>query len=160
MPLLFERRHSFITQLNLQLPASIWITAVARSASGFPYTPTDPASVQIGFLGTLPAAGVTRSSRTPGFLQLDLKAGKTFTRNTLQCDLSIWAINLTNRDNAIAVYPATGQANASGWLATAEGREFIDRFGESGQQSYEIKEQDPRNLDTPRQIRIGATLRF
>ena len=82
-----------------------------------------------------------------------------------------WALNLRNRGNVTGrntdsrgvestVYSSTGSALTTGWLNTEEGRAFAERYGELGEAKYRLKEKDPRNFDTPRQIRFGLSLSY
>ncbi|MGA1198945.1 MAG: hypothetical protein ACO36I_20830, partial [Candidatus Latescibacterota bacterium] len=83
----------------------------------------------------------------------------------------VWAINLFNLANVTGrktdgrglestVYSSTGDPSTTGWLNTAEGRQFVDRFGTLGEQKYLLAEQNPLNYDTPRQVRFGMALNF
>lgn len=160
IPLSPERRHALILQINLQFPASFWAHVIVRTSTGRAYTPTEPVSAQIGFLNTIPNSGALHSARTPGLFQMDLKTGKTFDFGPFQIDFFVTATNLTNHLNIREVYSATGNPNASGWLATEDGREFLTQFGETGREKYQTKEQNPLNNGSPRHILFGTLIRF
>ncbi len=160
LPLPFDRRHSLTTHFHADLPYRLWFDAVLQSSTGFPYTFGEASSVQIGQVGTPSPNEALQAVRMPGFFQLDLRMGKSLYVGSMTAEFFIWIINLSNRFNTQSVYPTTGQADASAWLATPEGRDFLDQFGETGRQKYEIKERDPLHYDTPRQIRFGMVIHF
>ncbi|MBT4138302.1 MAG: hypothetical protein HOE48_10315 [Candidatus Latescibacteria bacterium] len=160
IPLSSERRHTLNAQLNLNFPASFWAYALVRTSTGRAYTPTEPISAQIGFLNTIPNSGALNSARTSGFFQMDLKTGKTFNLRAVQIHFYVMASNITNHLNTRAVYSDTGQPNVSGWLTTEDGREFLTQFGETGRQKYQIKEQNPLNNGSPRQVHFGTRIQF
>lgn len=160
IPLSSERRHTLNAQLNLNFPASFWAYALVRTSTGRAYTPAEPVSAQIGFLNTIPNSGALNSARTSGFFQMDFKTGKTFNLGHIQLHFYMMANNITNHLNTRAVYPATGQPNVSGWLTTEDGRKFLTEFGETGRQKYQIKEQNPLNNGSPRQIHFGTRIQF
>ena len=102
---------------------------------------------------------------------MDLKANRVFRFGAVEVDWYVWVLNLMDRRNVsaldrsgagiqTAVYSATGSPVTSRWLHTAEGREFVQRFGELGQQKFLLKELDPMNFSSPRQIRFGTAVSF
>jgi hypothetical protein len=79
----------------------------------------------------------------------------------------LWVLNVFDTENAIDVYEGTGDPDNTGWLTTPPGEVFIETHsdpdavnGLTGEEKYNFKQRDPRNYDTPRQIRIGARLSF
>jgi hypothetical protein len=100
-----------------------------------------------------------------------LKTHKDFQLGPVEFGIYAWVINLMNRRNVSAldrrgtgiqsaVYSSTGNPVTSRWLHTTEGREFIQRFGEAGREKFLLKELDPANFSTPRQIRFGTSFSF
>jgi outer membrane receptor protein involved in Fe transport len=151
------------------------VNFVFTAGSGFPYTPTTVYNeVTLGAVSP-DADGQINSGRTPWLVRFDMKANKEFVVGRgFNLDIYFWVINIFDRDNVVDVYESTGEADRTGWLDTPSGREFADAHAEgddasfigssttplSGEQKYEVRQLDPRNYDTPRQIRFGARWTF
>ena len=98
--------------------------------------------------------------RTPSNYYIDLKIDKTFNLPLLRSKLNVyvWIINLFNRANIVNVYPATGVANANGWLFSADGQQWLQSATVSDVYLYTRRELNPFNYGVPRQIRLGIRL--
>lgn len=143
------------------------INFIFAAGSGFPYAPMRVYNeVTLGAISPNPA-GPINSRRQPWQYRVDMKANREIPISGLNLDVYVWVINLFNRENVVDVYEGSGLPNETGWLATPEGQAFIANNGEihdasflTGEEKYLIKQADPRNYDTPRQIRIGARWTF
>jgi len=84
----------------------------------------------------------------------------------MKLDLFVWVINLLDRDNVVDTYESTAcrirlLACYARWSAVYCRQCRNSRSSLlTGEEKYEIKQADPRNYDTPRQIRIGARWTF
>jgi hypothetical protein len=148
--------------------AGTGVNALLRSGSGFPFTPTPPYNaVGLATPSVYNPSGPTNSARGPWSFQVDLKVDREMRLGGPAATVYVWVINMTNRRNVsaldrrgtgvqTAVYSSSGSPVSSNWLATNEGREFIQRFGEAGREKFLTKELDPVNFSTPRQVRIGV----
>lgn len=148
----------------------IGLNVLFRAGSGFPSTPATPFN-EVSLSPTVYSpTGPTNSARGPWSFQVDLKANKEFHLGRATFDVYTWVINLLNRRNVsaidrqgvgiqTAVY-SSGSPLSSNWLSTSEGREFVQRFGESGREKFLAKELDPMNFSTPRQVRFGMRIEF
>ncbi len=141
---------------------------VLGAGSGFPYSPVAVYNeVTLGAISPRPT-GPINSRRQPWQYRVDMKANREFNvAGRMKIDLYFWVINIFDRDNVVDVYEATGLPNSTGWLVTPDGQQFIadnadvhDASLLSGEEKYNLKQNDPRNYDTPRQIRFGARWTF
>jgi outer membrane receptor protein involved in Fe transport len=143
------------------------LNMVFSVGSGTPYSPMEIYD-EVTLASVTPTpTGSINSRYGPWTYRLDLKANKMFKIADLNLDFYVWVLNVFDTENAIDVYEGTGDPNNTGWLSTDPGREFIETFsdpdpitGLTGEEKYQFKQRDPRNYDTPRQIRIGARLSF
>jgi hypothetical protein len=151
--------------------ANAGINFLVTAGSGFPYTPTYTFNEVTALSVSSRPSGPVNSSYGPWSFQVDAKANKRFRVGGIEGDVYVWGLNLFNRANVTgrdtdlrglesAVYSSTGSALTTGWLNTAEGRDFVKRFGVLGEEKFKLAEKDPRNFDTPRQIRFGLALSF
>ncbi len=97
-----------------------------------------------------------------------MKATKTlFLKNGISLDFYVWVMNLLDRDNVLSVYETSGDPDATNWLVTEAGQDWIDAnssvddsSGLTGEQKYKLASQNPGNYDIPRQIRFGLRMSF
>ena len=73
-------------------------------------------------------------------------------------NVSAWDKTATGVQSA--VYHSTGDPDTTAWLKTLEGRAFVDQNGELAGQKYALKENNPINFASPRQIRFGLICSF
>ncbi len=173
-PLDFDQRHKISASIDYRFVdkdgprflggqplSNAGINVLFTAGSGFPYTPTFTFNeVTTGASSSRPS-GPVNSSYGPWTFRTDVKANKRFRIIGLQGDLYVWVLNLFNRANATSpVYSSTGSPTTSGWLNTDEGRKFVERFGQLGEDKYKLKENSPFNFGTPRQVRFGLALSF
>jgi len=183
-PLDFDQRHKVSASLDYRFTdgdgprfmgghplSNAGLNVLIKAASGTPYTPTYTFNEVTTLAVSSRPSGPVNSSYGPWTYQVDVKANKSFQIGGVRANGYVWVINLFNRANVSArntdrrgvestVYSGTGNAETTGWLSTPEGRDFVARYGELGRQKYELKELDPRNFATPRQIRFGMSFGF
>lgn len=143
------------------------VNFILGASSGFPYSPVYLYNeVTLGAISPRPS-GAINSRRQPWQYRVDMKLNREIPLAKLNLDVYLWVINLFDRDNVVDVYETSGLANATGWLSTPDGQQFIadnanvhDSSLLSGEEKYKVKQSDPRNYDTPRQIRFGARWTF
>ena len=136
------------------------INFVFRAGSGTPYTPMNVYN-EISLASVTPNPIGKINSRTgPWTYRVDMKANKNFQIARLNWDVYLWVINIFDTENALDVYEGTGRADNTGWLATADGEAFADRYGADGVAKYNFKQANPGSYDTPRQVRLGLRLMF
>jgi len=178
--LAYEQPHEFTASVDLRADAGAGprlgsayplertgVDVVVMAASGFPYTPIDLGDGIMVGTGNPVAFDQTYSARAPSTLRMDLKANKMIPLGGTTLDLYLWVLNVLDRDNAVEVYTSSGLPGETGWLETPSGREWLeenlgvtDVSGLTGVEKYHLREDDPNNFDTPRQIRFGARLLF
>ncbi|MBI5868177.1 MAG: TonB-dependent receptor plug domain-containing protein [candidate division Zixibacteria bacterium] len=142
------------------------IGLVFSAANGFPYAPAVVYNA-VAPTGPSPNYKPYNNERVPALYRLDLKVNKEFSSGAINFDLFLWVLNVFNRANALEVYSGTGKPDDTGWLSTMEGQSWAsgsstpsDASGMTGEQKYRLREQDPLNYDTPRQIRVGLIVAF
>jgi hypothetical protein len=103
-----------------------------------------------------------------------MKAEKQFTLGRTNLNVFLWVLNVLDRDNVVDVYESSGLPDRVGWLESGAGQEFAEAKSEpddaavlpgrteplNGTEKYKLRQVDPMNYDTPRQIRIGARWTF
>jgi outer membrane receptor protein involved in Fe transport len=147
------------------------VNFIVNLSSGTPYSPVrlDADPITLFAVSYTPAAPIN-SRYTPWRFRVDMKVTKTLfidrPRGT-SIDLYVWVLNLLDRDNVIAVYETSGDAEATNWLETDPGEDWQtalnephDSSGLTGRQKYELKQRDPSNFDIPREIRFGIRMSF
>ena len=125
----WDRRHSIVVNLGLQLPGN-WQTYVLwRYGSGLPFTASPPLSE--------PDEGVN-ARRMPSVSTLDLKARKGFHLGSFEPSLILEVRNLFNRTNVVRVHGDTGLPG-----------------GETPEGEWEEVRDDPANWGPGRNILVG-----
>jgi outer membrane receptor protein involved in Fe transport len=179
-PLDFDQRHKVVGIFDLRagdnegpmlagrhIFANAGLNATFQASSGFPYTPTDVYNEVTLASGRGAVAGAINSRYSAWRMQLDLKATKSFRWAGLQAEFELWVLNLFNRKNVLTVYRSSGLPNSTGWFETADGQRLRDTYSEphdssqlTAAEKYSLRENDPTNYDTPRQIRAGLKVSF
>ncbi len=102
------------------------------------------------------------SSTTPWFFQLDGRLDKVVRLGPLDVDFYIYVINILGTDNAVNVFPRTGDPKEDGWFSTANG--ILDAQAQGPQYVALWRAfQDGRNsgnFGPPRMIRFGLKLDY
>jgi outer membrane receptor protein involved in Fe transport len=178
----FDQRHKFTGVLDLRAGRgegpklgkiypleNAGVNVVVNLSSGTPYTPMkntgDP--VTLYSVSYTPVGRI--NSRYMGWkFRVDLKANKTlFVRGGANFDFYVWILNVFDRLNPVSVYETSGDGESTNWLNTPSGEVFQDSYSSihdssnlTGAQKYELKQKDPSNYDTPRQVRFGVRMSF
>lgn len=142
----FDKTHSLNANVSLsfndnegphlfgaQPLANTYWNFVARSSSGYPYT---PGGRDVGFV-------IRNSERMPWTFSLDAEVGKDWKFGGVQLTTFLEALNLTDFNNVLFVYPDTGLPDAT--LVGNNSPEYI---------------RDPSNYGPPRRVRLGLRLRI
>jgi outer membrane receptor protein involved in Fe transport len=144
------------------------VNVIMNLSSGTPYSPVrldaDPATL---YAVSFTPAGSANSRYMGWRFRVDLKANKTISYRGTNFDFYVWVLNLFDRLNPVAVWETSGNGEATDWLNTQQGEDFqarwntvTDASGLTGKQKYELKQKDPANYDTPRQVRFGIRMSF
>jgi outer membrane receptor protein involved in Fe transport len=178
-PLDFDQRHDLVAVVDYRLGdkqgpkfgehfflENFGINMVMRAASGTPYTPATVYD-EITLNSVNPVPSQTRNSvYGPWTFVIDLKFQKSFKVGTYGITPYITVKNLLNRKNVYVVYESTGRPDNTGWLETQPGQDFVnatgtpDRYGYTGLQEYNLKQQNPLNYGNPRMILFGLRASF
>ena len=179
-PLAHDQRHKIKINLDLRTrkgegPVLAGIRPLQRAGvnfvfnagSGGPYCPMKVYN-EVSQAAVFPSPiGPVNSAYSPWTYRLDLKADKTISLGGLDLNFYVWVLNFFDRKNAVDVYEASGQPNTTNWLATADGQKFVEDFDEphdssglTGEQKYELTQEDPYNYGTPRVVRVGMLVSF
>lgn len=128
-----------------------------NAASGLPYTQFTVVPFQESGVPQGRTIGRRNSQRQPWTVRIDLKADKTIHFNErFNTNIYIQVLNLLNRKNVLAVFPATGRADDNGFLSTAAGQALTDRQ----KQQYDVIFHEGLFYDTPMQARLGILFNF
>lgn len=137
----FDKTHIFNASATYSIPSddpsflsNMDITVLVQASSGFPYT---PGGRDVGFV-------VSNSLRMPSTFSLDAEIGKDFVlQDGLILRLFTEIMNLTNQRNVVDVYSDTGDPEVT----------FVGNLSREYQR-------DPSNYGPPRNVRIGASIKF
>ncbi len=99
---------------------------------------------------------------TPWFAELDGRLDKSFTVGPLGLDLYIYAVNLLGTDNAVNVFPRTGDPANDGYFSTPAGAMVAAQNGPQYVAFYDAVNngKNSGNWGPPRQIRFGVRLEY
>jgi len=137
----FDKTHIFNASATYSIPSddpsflsNMDITVLVQASSGFPYT---PGGRDVGFV-------VSNSLRMPSTFSLDAEIGKDFVlQDGLILRVFTEIMNLTNQRNVVDVYSDTGDPEVT----------FVGNLSREYQR-------DPSNYGPPRNVRIGASIKF
>ncbi len=178
-PLDYDQRHNLVANLDYRTGKgegprvgdafpfeNFGLNVLAQLSSGTPYSPSKVYN-EVTLAAVTPEPSAQRnSSYGPFSLFIDLKAERSFKVGAYKISPYVMVKNLLNRDNASTVYESTGRANTTGWLNTSEGQDFVantstpDGTGLTGEEKYNIKENNPQNYANPRMILFGIRMAF
>jgi hypothetical protein len=179
-PLDYDQRHKFTGSMDIRAGAKegpkmgdfyplehAGVNFVVSAGSGNPYTLVEPWNEISQAAGAPDPRAAINSAYSPWTYRVDLKANRAFHIGRTELDLYVWVLNLLDRDNVIDVYESTGRPNTTGWLNTEDGKAFVRDNSEptemsdlSGEDLYLLKEGNPLNYDSPRQVRFGIKMNF
>ncbi len=173
-PLDFDQRHTIIGNVDIRAGQgegptvggfkpleNVGLNVLVQLGSGTPYTPTNPYDgITTRSVDQEPTGGVN-SSNLPWQASVDMKLEKSFTlSDKYKIVPYFWVKNLLDRENVVAVYEGTGEANTTGFLNTSAGQENIAANGQIYEDSYRFLENNPKNYGTPRMIFFGLRVSF
>lgn len=173
-PLDFDQRHTGNINLDYRLgedqgPAfgnfrpfeNFGINVLFSYNSGRPYTKVRVISEPFwgGGTGLRPLSAIN-ANYSPWNYMVDMKIDKTFKLPVLNSRLNVylWILNVLNTENAINVYPFTGDVDNNGWLESPDGRRWQETATPEEVELYKKREKNPFNYGAPRQIRLGIRL--
>ncbi|MBU2689851.1 MAG: TonB-dependent receptor [Candidatus Eisenbacteria bacterium] len=161
-PLDWDSRHQLSAQLYIANPGSWGCNFVWNYTSGFPYTPIQRNTRELG-----PEA--TNSRRLPGSTSLDIQAEKYYTLWNQRFRIFLQSRNLLDAKNITNLTPsnwpgfpsATGSDYEKYYTETgrAGGAYIGDDINGDGIEDW-IPLQDPRVFGDPRTIRVGVGFQF
>ena len=137
------------------------INALLNVGSGTPFTPTRVYN-EVSLAAISPDGnGQPFNSRYgPWAFNLDLKATREFGVGHFQLEAFVWALNVTNSKNPVAVYTSSGTATSTTWLQTADGQDYLSRTGADGARLYQVATNNPNLYSNPRLVRFGLRTNF
>ena len=99
---------------------------------------------------------------TPWFLELDGRLDKSFSVGPLGLDVYIYVINLLGSDNAVNVFPRTGDPANDGYFSTPAGSMVSGQYGPQYVAFWNavLDGKNSGNWGPPRQIRFGVRLEY
>lgn len=142
------------------------LTFLVQANSGKPYSPQEVYN-EVTLAAVTPEPRAPRnSSYGPWNFTIDLKLQKSFGFGAVELTPYFVVRNLLDNENVNTVYESTGQADNTSWLSTEAGQEFAstfaseNRYGLTGTEMYNLKQNDPLNYDAPRQFFLGIAMSF
>lgn len=119
-------------------------------------------------IGRAGLTGGINSSRLPWNSRLDLQVDKSFKltkgKSPLYLEVFLQVQNILNTRNILHVYNFTGLPDDDGYLATAQGQQYVSNLYSNNAETvsylYGLKMANPAHWAQPRVIRIGARFNF
>ncbi|HDL00603.1 MAG TPA: TonB-dependent receptor, partial [candidate division Zixibacteria bacterium] len=173
-PLVYDQRHSIIGNVHISSGKgegpeiggfkpfeNISFNTLFQLASGTPYTPTKPYDAVTAISVKQEPIGGVNSANLPWQATVDVKIEKSFTvSDKYKIVPYFWIRNLLDKENIVAVYEGTGEANTTGFLNTTAGEQNITADGQDYLDRYSLLENNPKNYGTPRMIYFGLRVSF
>ncbi len=155
---------------NKQVFASTGVNFIANLGSGTPYTPAQFAYPITGEISPS-TVGSINGARLPWAFTVDMNIDKNFNlkygkegekQKTANLNVYLWITNLFNTQNTYGVYRFTGTSDDDGYLASAQYQQIINSQNSpaSFRNYYSMFVNNPYNLGTPRQLRLGIRFDF
>lgn len=168
IPLNYDQRHTATVNLDYRLgknrgwKSDMGANLLFRYNSGRPYTKKDPNVAPPGRLAR-PLSGINAVAG-PANSRVDFKVDKTFWLGNVGINVYLQAINLLNQRLVNTVYVGSGQPDQSGYLTSDTGRDLLAGYDEVERElylnSFLLRERNPFNFGTPRQLQLGLQLYF
>jgi len=153
-----------------QIFANTGANMIANLGSGTPYTAQTIPTPITGEISPTTAGGIN-SARLPWQFTVDMNIDKNFTlefgsennkKKATNLNVYLWISNLFNTRNVASVYRFTGTPDDDGYLAAAQYQTLINSQNSpnSYRNYYSMFVNNPYNLGSPRQIRLGVRFDF
>ncbi len=185
-PFSYDQRHRIVTTLDYrygggkdyngpiikdkQIFANTGVNFIANLGSGTPYTPAVYAYPITGEISPS-TEGSINGARLPWSFTVDMNIDKNFNlkygnenekQKTANLNVYLWVTNLFNTRNIFGVYRFTGTPDDDGYLASAQYQQQINNQNSPNgfRNYYGMYANNPYNLGSPRQIRLGIRFDF
>jgi hypothetical protein len=185
-PVNFDQRHRIVTTVDYhygsgsdyngpvwfdrQVFANAGVNFIANLGSGTPYTPQVIATPITGEISPT-TEGSINGARLPWQFNMDMNIDKNIPlefssgegkKKAANLNIYLWVNNLLNTRNITGVYRFTGTPNDDGFLASAQYQTQINSQNSPSayRNYYGMYVNNPYNLGSPRQIRLGIRLDF
>ena len=174
-PLSFDRRHVFNLSLDYRLGQgegpevfgvnvlqNFGVNVLGTVNSGLPYTPViEPFSLAGAARATRPRGDIN-GARMPWSNRVDLRVDRRFPIGNSRASVTafLWVQNLFDSRNVNDVWRYTGQPDTDGFVATAEGQQFVTNTTAVTETLYSHRNRALGNVGIPRMTRFGLRLEF
>jgi hypothetical protein len=185
-PFNYDQRHRIVTTVDYrygegkeyngpvwfgkQIFANTGANLIANLGSGVPYTAQVFPTPITGEISPTTAGGIN-SARLPWQFTVDMNFDKNFAlkfggegdkQKAANLNVYLWVTNLLNTQNVASVYRFTGTSDDDGYLAAAQYQNVINTQNSptSFRNYYSMFVNNPYNLGSPRQIRLGVRFDF
>ncbi|MFN0031937.1 MAG: carboxypeptidase regulatory-like domain-containing protein [Flavobacteriales bacterium] len=153
-----------------QVFANTGVNLIANLGSGTPYTPAVFAYPVTGEISPS-TEGSINGARLPWAFTVDMNIDKNFSlkygaegdkQKTANLNVYLWVTNVFNTRNIYGVYRFTGTPDDDGYLASSQYQQVINNqvSPQGFINYYQMYVNNPYNLGTPRQIRLGIRFDF
>lgn len=161
----FDQRHTGSIMVDYRSPSrsgllsNLGANAVLRFGSGQAYTPSITQSAVFSRGWDAPIAAIN-SGDLPWTSSLDLRVDKGISLDGVKLNAYVWILNALNMENAQNVYPSSGEPGEDGYLATDEGKTWIQGQTTSyptapAASLYKDRLNTPGRYGIPRTVRFG-----
>jgi hypothetical protein len=185
-PFNYDQRHRIVTTVDYrygegkeyngpvwfgkQIFANTGANLIANLGSGVPYTAQVFPTPITGEISPTTAGGIN-SARLPWQFTVDINFDKNFSlafggegdkKKAANLNVYLWVTNLLNTQNVTSVYRFTGTPDDDGYLAAAQYQNVINTQNSptSFRNYYSMFANNPYNLGSPRQLRLGVRFDF
>jgi len=104
--------------------------------------------------------GGPNERRGPWTVSIDVRATRELSLAGMPLEASVWVINLLDRRNANTVFTGSGSPSTTAWLATPDGKAWLQNAGPDGARLYDLAQSRPELFDAPRLVRFGLRATF
>ena len=185
-PFNYDQRHRIVTTVDYHYGSGadyngpVWfdkpifentgVNFIANLGSGTPYTPQVLATPITGEISPT-TEGSINGARLPWQFNVDMNIDRNFAlefgkgdgkKKVANLNVYLWVNNLFNTRNITGVYRFTGTPDDDGFLAAAQFQSQIESQNSpsSYRNYYSMFVNNPYNLGSPRQIRLGVRFDF
>ncbi|MEN9334275.1 MAG: hypothetical protein RLY35_1455 [Bacteroidota bacterium] len=185
-PVNYDQRHRIVTTVDYRYGSGadyngpVWfnkpifentgVNFIANLGSGTPYTPQVIATPITGEVSPT-TEGSINGARLPWQFNVDMNIDRNFNvemkgkdgkKKAANLNVYLWVNNVLNTMNIAGVYRFTGTPDDDGFLAAAQYQSQIESQNSpaSFRNYYSMYVNNPYNLGSPRQIRLGLRFDF
>lgn len=170
----WTRRKGTDNEKNIQLLQDLGAHLNVVVGSGTPYSRQNQVTRSADFTAAQRSTleGSINGSSLPWTYRMDLRVDRNIVitlnkdnaekKKETKLQVYVLVLNLLNTKNVVNVYRYTGNADDDGFLASADGQQYVSQQlnPQSYSDLYKVRVANPFNYSVPRRIRLGLLYEF